>query len=148
MSSNKNFIINSILDKILAQGVPSISEARRADLYSFMQMVINGDTLDSKYLVISARVTSEEDGVLVYLISKTRLLKFDITSKIVSFSFKLNDISSITYSREDEKRSINVLINDSKGLGFGLQYDKSDAVEVENFFQKLDDLRAKKDGRE
>jgi hypothetical protein len=107
-------------------------------------MVINGDALDPTYLVISARVTNEEDGVLVYLISETRLLKFDITSKEISFSLKLNDISSITYSREKEKRSIKVSTKDSKD--FGLQYDQGDAPKIENFFQKLDDLRAKKDG--
>jgi hypothetical protein len=143
--NNKESIINNILDEMFAQKVPSITEARRDDLHSFMNIVINGDELDTTYLIISASVTNEEEGVLVYLISETRLLKFDITSKEVSSSFKLNDISSITYSREKEKRSINVSIKGSKG--FGLQYDKSDATKIETFFQKLDDLRAKKNGR-
>lgn len=144
MNENKESIINRILDEIFAQKVSSVQENRRNDLYSFMNLVINGDQLNH-YIVISARVTKEEDGVLVYLISETRLLKFDITSKEVSSSFKLDDISGITYSREQEKRSIDVFIKDSKW--FGLQYDKSDAAKIEDFFQKLDDLRTKKDGR-
>jgi len=144
MNKDKKSIIECVLDEIFAQKVSCITETRKADLRSFISMVVNGDTLDSTYLVISARVTNEEDGVLIYLISETRLLKFDITSKEISFSLKLNDISSITYSREKEKRSIKVSTKDSKD--FGLQYDKEDASKIESFFQKLDDLRAKKDG--
>ena len=118
MKDDKENIINRILDEIFTQKVSSIPETRRADLYSFMRMVVNGDMLDIVYLVIPARVTKEEDGILAYVISETRLLKFDITSKEVSSSFKLDDISSITYSREKEKRSIKVSTKDSERFWF------------------------------
>ncbi len=139
---DKEVYINKILQDIFSLNSPAIEKLAENKLLGFIKLTINGDTL-KEYFAINANLVNGEEGVVVYIITDTRLIKIDISTKgeAESSSFLLSSIINIQRKLLDNERAETQILfqNDS----FGLRYQSSD-TKVSNFFQELDSLRVKK----
>lgn len=141
MPTGKQESLNGIMEKIYSFDVPKIQNERRVQIQGFIDSAINGDEV-KKYIVISATLKkdSQEQGILVYVLTNLRLIKIDLDlQEVQSSSFFLNAIVSIERKLIDGDRAA-VEVSFQNGF-FGLGYSSSNQ-EITDFFQEVDKARS------
>lgn len=137
MSTSKILTTEEICKSIFESGF-SISEERKQPIKDFVTTTVNGDTVKD-YLTITATISKDRDGVLVYVLTNSRLIKIDIDSKTIeSTSSFLNEIVGVE-RKLLEGNTAQVAVNIPNN-SFGLRYPSNNET-IMSFFQKVEQSR-------
>jgi hypothetical protein len=88
-------ILNAIMQEIFSPDNPPVEEIKKEKIKNFIDTTINGDAI-KKYLVISAAIKKDIQGILIYILTNHRLIKVVIDEQeLNSSSYFLNAIIGI-----------------------------------------------------
>lgn len=130
--------IESILGKILSEG-ESVGILDKENYRQFLIKELNGDDLIN-YLVIRATLGKDREGLLVYLLTSSKIVKIEIDKeKVQSLSSYLKEITGVSRTLLSNPAGNNAQITVEFPQGsFGLRYPTT-ATEIDPFFQKVDE---------
>lgn len=132
--------INKILADIFELKSPEINETRREQIRELIESTINGDK-SKTHLAITANLSQDRKGVLVYILTNLRLIKIEIDEKdIQSSSYSLDKIVAVDRKLVDGERA-EVTVAFPKNT-FGLKYNQAEK-NITEFFQNVDQARTK-----
>jgi hypothetical protein len=137
----KNSILDEIIEKIFQLDNPKINISRKDQILDFISASINGDKVES-YLVISVNLEKTKEIVFVCILTNARFIqiKVDKEKEIDSSSVLLDGIIAVNRKSINEDRAkIEIVIQTGS---FFIEYDVKNH-HIAEFFQKLDNLRAK-----
>jgi hypothetical protein len=133
--------LSQIIGEIYLVQNPKIEDSRRASLADFIKTTVNGDEIVSQ-LIEGAGITKDRRGILVYVLTNLRLIKFEIDDKIVqSSSFPLDTMIGVDRKlAEDGRAAVEVSFQNGS---FGLRYAQANQ-KITDFFTKVDQSRVRK----
>jgi hypothetical protein len=136
--------LEKIIDAIYALPSDRIKEERRTQVSEFIKIAVNGDTLQ-EHLALEAALAKDRVGVLLYVLTNTRLIKIEIETapqeEIKSSSFLLKNLTGYERTLEEDRASVKISFQNGS---FGLKYS-ADSKEIDDFFQKVDHSRSTRD---
>jgi hypothetical protein len=138
--------IQPILDEILTTAKSAGISSDKENIQQFLLKEINSDDLVN-YLVIGAALSKDRKGLLVYLLTSTKLVKIEIDQeKIQSLSSYLKEITAVSRTLANDPTGNNAKISVEFPQGsFGLQYSTT-LKKIDSFFQNVDEAVRKLKG--
>jgi len=139
--SDKKEYIGGIIKDIFDLPSPKIQESRKKDITEFVNIAINGDTIDS-HLVLDIS-NDEKPSVAVYILTDKRLIQIDIETDIEAKSsvYLLSEIIGVERKLiESDRMEVRIIFKN--GL-VGLRHPKK-ASTTTAFFQKIEQIWAER----
>ncbi len=131
--------LGPILTEITALGKTVGILDDQEKIRQFLNNEINGDTLVDQ-LVISAVLSKDRYGLLVYLLTSAKFVKIEIDKeKVQSYSCYLKEVTGVSRSLLTSSAGNNAQVSVEFPQGnFGLQYP-ANTGNIDSFFQKVDE---------
>ena len=130
--------INKIIDDVFGLDMSFIANKDdiKPQIEEFIRVAVNGDTIKT-YLPIKANLQPQKLGILLYVLTNVRLIKFEIDKdgKINSSSFFLKTMTNIERKSIDKDNvSVDIVF---QNLTVGLSYPISNK-KITEFFQMVE----------
>ena len=130
--------VNKIIDDVFSLYMSFIDNKDdiKPQIEEFIRVAVNGDTIKA-YLPIKANLQPQKPGILLYVLTNVRLIKFEIDKdgKINSSSFFLKTMTNIERKSIDKDNvSVDIVF---QNLTVGLSYPVS-KKEITEFFQTVE----------
>ena len=137
--NNSSVNVDPILDEIMSLGKGLQLSLNKENIRQFLIKEINGDGL-TDYLVISAFLSKDKEGLLVYVLTTAKIVKIQIdkNSNLESYGAYLKEVTGVNRKLVSSSVGNNaqVVVDFSHG-SFGLQYPTNQS-NIDTFFQKVD----------
>lgn len=129
--------VRKVADLAKASGINLKTE----DFALSLKTAINGDTQIIEFLPLQASLSKDKDGLLVYVLTKSKVIKFEIDNEgFRAFSFYLSQFVGVNRSvinKPDGGNNSHVAVEFTQG-GFGLRYPLGNK-EIDSFFLRMED---------
>ena len=133
--SEKERNLQAILAEISNLQNPTLNPERIQKIAQFIISTVNGDN-PIAHLVLNANLSDSKVGIVAYILTDMRLIKFDIDAKeLKSNIFPLNTLIGIERELiEDGREQFRIAFQNGS---FGLKYPQAN-TNITHFFQQVE----------